>query len=402
MEVDQANKFVTDLLKLMLSRKGSDLFLTAEFPPAMKIDGKVTKVSPEPLSATHTTQLARSLMSDRQAAEFEKTRECNFAISPSGLGRFRVNAYVQQGRVGIVLRTIPSQLPTLDGLGMPAVLKDVVMSKRGLVILVGGTGSGKSTSLAAMLDWRNENSFGHLITIEDPIEFVHPHKNCIVSQREIGLDTDDWAIALKNTLRQAPDVIVMGEIRDRETMEHAIAFAETGHLCMATLHANSTNQAMDRIVNFFPEERRQQLLMDLSLNIRAVVSQRLVPRETGRGRVAAVEILLNSPLVADLIFKGEVAEIKELMKRSRELGMQTFDQSLFDLYERGEIGYDDALRTADSVNDLRLQIKLHSQRAAPSERDLARGTEKLNVQAALDEIRGKGVLGLQLYDRNKF
>jgi len=399
MEVDQANKFVTDLLRLMLSRKGSDLFLTAEFPPAIKIDGRVTKVSPEPLTAQHTVQLARSLMNDRQAADFERTKECNFAISPSGLGRFRVNAFIQQGRVGLVLRTIPSELPSIDSLQLPAIMKEVVLSQRGLVILVGGTGSGKSTSLAAMLDWRNGQSQGHIITIEDPIEFVHPHKNCIVTQREIGLDTDDWAVALKNALRQAPDVIMMGEIRDRETMEHAIAFAETGHLCLATLHANSTNQALDRIVNFFPEERRTQLLMDLSLNMRAFISQRLLPREAGRGRVAAVEILLNSPLVADLIFKGEVTEIKELMKRSRELGMQTFDQALFDLYESGQVSYDDVLRNADSVNDLRLQIKLNSQRSR--ERNLAKGTEHLRVEMTEEEVRGRGVLGLRLFDRDK-
>jgi twitching motility protein PilU len=399
MEVDQANKFVTDLLRLMLSRKGSDLFLTAEFPPAIKIDGRITKVSPEPLTAQHTVQLARSLMSDRQAADFERTKECNFAISPSGLGRFRVNAFIQQGRVGLVLRTIPSDLPSIDSLQLPPILKEVAMSKRGLVVLVGGTGSGKSTSLAAMLDWRNEQSQGHIITIEDPIEFVHPHKNSIVTQREIGLDTDDWAVALKNALRQAPDVVVMGEIRDRETMEHAIAFAETGHLCLATLHANSTNQALDRIVNFFPEERRTQLLMDLSLNMRAFISQRLLPREMGRGRVAAVEILLNSPLVADLIFKGEVTEIKELMKRSRELGMQTFDQALFDLYEASQVSFDDALRNADSVNDLRLQIKLNSQRSR--ERNLSKGAEHLRVEMTEEEIRGRGVLGLRLFDRDK-
>ncbi len=272
-------------------------------------------------------------MNDKQAAEFERTKECNFAISPAGIGRFRVNAFMQQGNVGLVLRTIPQTLPTIDALNLPKVLKEIALTKRGLVIFVGATGSGKSTSLAAMVDHRNENTFGHIITVEDPIEFVHPHKNCIVTQREVGIDTDGWEQALKNTLRQAPDVILMGEIRDRETMEHAVAFAETGHLCMATLHANSANQALDRIINFFPDERRAQLLMDLSLNLKALVSQRLLPRQEGRGRVAAVEIMLNTPLISDLIFKGEVGEIKELMKRSRELGMQTFDQSLFDLYE---------------------------------------------------------------------
>ena len=360
MERDQATKFINDLLKLMVSRNGSDLFITAEFPPAIKIDGRITKVSPQPLSPVHTLTLARSVMSDKQIADFERTKECNFAISPPGIGRFRVNAFIQQGRVGMVMRTIPLALPTIDSLGVPQVLKEVTMTKRGLCILVGATGSGKSTTLAAMVDWRNENSFGHIITVEDPVEFVHPHKNCVVTQREVGLDTDSWEAALKNTLRQAPDVILMGEIRDRETMEHAVAFAETGHLCLATLHANSANQALDRIINFFPEERRAQLLMDLSLNLRALVSQRLVPRQDNKGRHAAVEIMLNSPLISDLIFKGNVPEIKEIMKRSRELGMQTFDQSLFDLYENELITYEDALRNADSINDLRLQIKLHS------------------------------------------
>jgi twitching motility protein PilU len=377
MERDQASKFVNDLLRLMVGRTGSDLFLTADFPPAIKVDGKITKVSPQPLTGQHTLQLARAVMNDKQAAEFERTKECNFAISPQGIGRFRVNAFMQQGHVGLVLRTIPQQLPTIDGLGLPKVLKDVAMTKRGLVIFVGATGSGKSTSLAAMVDFRNENSYGHIITIEDPVEFVHPHKNCIVTQREVGIDTDGWEMALKNTLRQAPDVILMGEIRDRETMEHAVAFAETGHLCMATLHANSANQALDRIINFFPEERRAQLLMDLSLNLRGLVSQRLMARQEGRGRVAAVEVMLNTPLVSDLIFKGEVGEIKELMKRSRELGMQTFDQSLFDLYEANAITYEDALRNADSLNDLRLQIKLNSQRARNT--DLAAGTEHMRV-----------------------
>jgi twitching motility protein PilU len=377
MERDQASKFINDLLRLMVSRNGSDLFLTADFPPAIKVDGKVTKVSPQPLTGQHTLALTRSVMNDKQAAEFERTKECNFAISPQGVGRFRVNAFVQQGNVGLVLRTIPLTLPTIDTLGLPQVLKDVTMTKRGLVIFVGATGSGKSTSLAAMVDYRNENSFGHIITVEDPVEFVHPHKNCIVTQREVGVDTDGWGAALKNMLRQAPDVILMGEIRDRETMDHAIAFAETGHLCMATLHANSANQALDRIINFFPEERRAQLLMDLSLNLKALVSQRLLPREEGKGRIAAVEIMLNTPLISELIFKGEVAEIKEIMKRSRELGMQTFDQSLFDLYEGHLVTYEDALRNADSVNDLRLQIKLNSARARNT--DLAAGTEHLTI-----------------------
>ena len=377
MERDQASQFIHDLLTLMLSRNGSDLFITADFPPAIKVDGKVTKVSEQPLTSAHTIALVRAVMNDKQAAEFERTKECNFAISPGGLARFRVNAFVQQGSVGMVLRLIPQEVPTIDGLGLPQVLKDVVMSKRGLAILVGATGSGKSTSLAAMLDWRNIHSYGHIVTIEDPIEFVHPHKNCIVTQREVGVDTDSWEAALKNSLRQAPDVILMGEIRDRETMEHAVAFAETGHLCLATLHANSANQALDRIVNFFPEERREQLLMDLSLNLRALVSQRLVAREDNRGRAAVAEIMLNTPFISDLIFKGKVDEIKEVMAKGRELGMQTFDQALFDAFEAHLISYEEALRNADSANDLRLQIKLSSKRGKAS--NLAAGTEHLQV-----------------------
>jgi twitching motility protein PilU len=377
MERDQATKFTNDLLKLMISRNGSDLFLTAEFPPAIKVDGKVTKVSPQPLNASHTLALARSIMNDKQVAEFERTKECNFAIAPPDVGRFRVSAFIQQGKVGMVLRVIPMTLPTIDGLAVPQVLKDVAMSKRGLCILVGATGSGKSTTLAAMVDWRNENSYGHIITIEDPIEFVHPHKNCVVTQREVGIDTENWQAALKNTLRQAPDVILMGEIRDHDTMEHAVAFAETGHLCLATLHANSANQALDRIINFFPEERRAQLLMDLSLNLKAMISQRLIPKQDGRGRYAVVEVMLNTPLISDLIFKGEVAEIKEIMKKSRNLGMQTFDQALFDAYENNLITFEDALRNADSLNDLRLQIKLNSHRGKGQ--DLAAGTENLSI-----------------------
>ena len=375
MEREQASKFVNDLLRLMVTRNGSDLFLTADFPPAIKVDGKVTKVSPQPLTGAHTMALARAIMNDKQASDFERTKECNFAISPAGIGRFRCSAFLQQSHVGIVLRTIPAEIPTIDSLGLPRILKDVALTKRGLIIMVGATGSGKTTSQAAMLDWRNENTFGHIITVEDPVEFVHPHKNCIVTQREIGIDTDSWELALKNALRQAPDVILMGEIRDRETMDLAIAFAETGHLCMATLHANSSNQALDRMINFFPEERRTQLLMDLSLNMKALISQRLLPRQEGKGRVAAVEILLNTPLVADLIFQGKVGDLKDLMKRSRELGMQTFDQALFDMYEANLITYEDALRNADSVNDLRLQIKLDSERSRST--DLAAGTEHM-------------------------
>jgi len=377
MERDQASKFMFDLLRLMVSKGGSDLFITAGFPPAIKIDGRMTPVSSQPLTAAHTADLARAIMNDKQTAGFELTKEANFAISPGDLGRFRVSAFVQMSSVGMVLRTITTQIPKFEDLALPEVLKDVIMSKRGLVIMVGATGSGKSTTLAAMVGYRNENSYGHIITIEDPVEFVHPHKNCVITQREVGVDTDSFEAALKNSLRQAPDVIQIGEIRDRETMEHAIAFAETGHLCLATLHANSANQALDRIINFFPEERRQQLLMDLSLNLRGLISQRLIPKKEEKGRVVAMEIMLNSPLISDLIFKGEVHEIKEIMKKSRELGMQTFDQALFDLYEADKISYEDALRNADSVNDLRLTIKLNSKHA--KNRDFSAGTEHLGL-----------------------
>ena len=377
MERDQAVKFIHDLLRAMIAKNASDLFITAGFPPAFKLDGKMTPVSNQSLTPQHTQELARALMNDKQAQEFEASNECNFAISPPGIGRFRVNAFVQQNRVGLVLRTITTTIPKIEELGLPPVLKDVVMTKRGLVIVVGATGSGKSTTLAAMLGYRNENSYGHIITIEDPIEYVHEHKNCLVTQREVGVDTDSWEAALKNTLRQAPDVILIGEIRDRETMDHAIAFAETGHLCMGTLHANSSNQALDRIINFFPEERRAQLLMDLSLNLKGMISQRLIPKRDKKGRAAAIEILLNTPLISDLIFKGEVHEIKEIMAKSRELGMQTFDQALFDLYEAGQISYEDAMRNADSMNELRLQIKLHGKEA--QEKDMTSGLDHLNI-----------------------
>ena len=352
-------------------------FFTSGFPPAIKVDGKMTPVTTQALTQQHTAELARAIMNDKQAAEFEETKECNFAISPASIGRFRVNAFVQQGRVGIIMRTINVQIPEFEDLKLPPVLKDVSMTKRGLVLFVGGTGSGKSTSLAAMIGYRNQNSYGHIITIEDPVEYVHDHRNCIITQREVGVDTNSWEIALKNTLRQAPDVILIGEIRDREVMEHAIAFAETGHLAMGTLHANNANQAIDRIINFFPEERRPQLLMDLSLNLKAIVSQRLIPVKEGKGRAAAVEVLLNSPLIADLIFKGEVHEIKEIMKKSKELGMQTFDMALFDLFEEGRISYDDALRFADSMNEVRLMIKLHSKQS--QEMDRNSGIQHLDI-----------------------
>jgi len=360
MERDQAIRFVHDLLCLLITKKGSDLFLTAEFPPAFKLDGRVLPVSTQPLTAQHTTELVHALMNDRQAADFESTKECNFAINPTGIGRFRVSAFVQQGKVGMVLRMIADKIPSVEELNLPPLINELAMATRGIVLVVGATGSGKSTTMAAMVGYRNENSHGHIITIEDPIEFVHPHRNCVVTQREVGVDCENWHVALKNTLRQAPDVILIGEVRDRETMEHAIAFAETGHLVMCTLHANSTNQALDRVINFFPEDRRQQLLMDLSLNLRGMVSQRLVAMKDRKGRVPAVEIMLNSPLVSDLIFKGEIQGIRDVIKRSREQGMQTFDQVLFDLHERELITYEEALRNADSVNDLRLQIKLNS------------------------------------------
>jgi twitching motility protein PilU len=377
MEREQATKFIYDLLRALIAKRGSDLFLTAGFPPAMKIDSKMTPVSQTALTGQHTAMLVRAIMNDKQAAEFEATKECNFAIAPQGIGRFRVNCFVQQGVVGAVLRVITTTIPKFEDLNLPPVLKDVAMTKRGMVLFVGGTGSGKSTSLAAMIGYRNENSHGHIVTIEDPVEYVHPHKNCIITQREVGVDTESWHAALKNTLRQAPDVILIGEIRDMEVMEHAIAFAETGHLCLGTLHANNSNQAMDRIINFFPEARRQQLLMDLSLNLKAVVSQRLIPLKEGKGRCAAVEIMLNSPLISDLIFKGEIHEIKEIMKKSRELGMQTFDQSLFDLFEANKISYEDALRFADSTNEVRLNIKLNSKVA--KDRDLSKGIEHLDI-----------------------
>ena len=367
MEREQAIKFMRDLLKLMIEKEGSDLFITVGFPTAIKVHGKITPVSKTELTADNTKALAYAVMNDKQLKEYEATKECNFAVNPVGVGRFRANAFIQQGYCGLVMRTIETEIPNLDKLKLPEVFKDIVMTKRGLVIMVGGTGSGKSTSLAAMIDYRNENTFGHIITIEDPIEYIHPHKSCIIMQREVGMDTDDWEIALKNTLRQAPDVILLGEIRDRMTMEFGIAFAETGHLAMATLHANSANQALDRIINFFPEERRQQLLMDLSLNLKAVIAQRLLKTRDGKGRAAAIEIMLNSPLISDLILKGEVHEIKNIMSKSNELGMKTFDQALYDLHEADLVTLEDALRNADSMNELRLRIKLEGKAAKAAE-----------------------------------
>lgn len=368
MERDQAIRLMQNLLKRMIEKNGSDLFITAGFPPAIKVDGEIRPATDRPLTAEQSSIIVRAIMNDKQSREFDASKECNFAIAPQGIGRFRVSAFVQQGQVGAVLRTITTKIPTLTGLELPAVLEDVAMTKRGLVIIVGGTGSGKSTTLAAMVNHRNHNSRGHIVTIEDPVEYVHTHAGCVITHREVGVDTDSWHMALKNTLRQAPDVILIGEIRDRQTMEYAVQFAETGHLCLATLHANSANQALDRIINFFPEERREQLLMDMSLNIRALISQRLVPRESGTGRVAALEILLHSPLIADLIFRGEVAQIKEVMAKSTRLGMQTFDRALFELFERGDISYEEALRHADSKNELRLRVKLESRRESTLEK----------------------------------
>ena len=362
MDRDQAIKLMQDLLRRMVEKKASDLFVTAGFPPAIKIDGDIRPQSERALTVEQAATLVRAIMNDRQSREFDATKECNFAIAPPGIGRFRVSAFVQQSATGCVIRMINAKIPSFEELDLPPILKEVVLSKRGLVVVVGGTGSGKSTTLAAMIGYRNEKTRGHIVTIEDPLEYVHQHKGCVITHREIGVDTESWHAALKNTLRQAPDVILIGEIRDRETMEYGIQFSETGHLVLATLHANNANQALDRIVNFFPDERRTQLLMDLSLNIRAFISQRLVPREGGSGRIASMEIMLNSPLIQDLIFKGEVAKIKDVMARSTRLGMKTFDQSLFELYETGFISYEDALRNADSKNELRLRIKLESKR----------------------------------------
>ena len=377
MDRDQASKFIFELLGLLNSRNGSDLFITANSPPAIKVDGSIVRISPQCLTSGHTMALAKAIMNDRQASDFEKNQECNFAISPMNIGRFRVNVFLQQGHVGMVLRVIPGKPPTINELGLPQILKNIVNQKHGLCILVGATGSGKSTTLAAMLDHRNESTSGHIITVEDPIEFLHSHKQCLITQREIGTDTKSWESALKNAMRQAPDVILMGEIRDRESMELGLAFSETGHMCLATLHASSANTAIERILNFFPETRRTQTLQDLSANIRAIISQRLIVKESTKGRIPAVEIMMNTPLISDLIQKGDISEIKEIMKKSTNIGMQTFDQSLYGLYESGQISYESALKNADSVNDLRLQIKLNGKRNRSG--NLAEGTENLTI-----------------------
>jgi twitching motility protein PilU len=382
MDRDQAIKLMQELLKRVIERQASDLFITAGFPPAIKLDGEVRPQMERAMTPEQSALMVRAIMNDRQTREFDATKECNFAIAPPGIGRFRVSAFVQQGHVGCVIRLINAKIPTIEELELPPILKEVVLSKRGFVIVVGGTGSGKSTTLASMVGYRNEKTRGHIVTIEDPIEYVHQHKGCVITHREVGVDTESWHNALRNTLRQAPDVILIGEIRDRETMEYGIQFAETGHLVLATLHANNSNQALDRVVNFFPEERREQLLMDLSLNIRALISQRLIPRESGHGRIAAMEIMLASPLIQDLIFRGDVAKIKDVMARSNRVGMKTFDQALFDLYEQGYISYEDSMRNADSKNELRLRIKLDSKRdnkPAEPEGDLT----------IIEEVQGK-------------
>ncbi len=387
MERDQATRMMQTLLKKMVAKEGSDLFITAGFPPAIKIDGEIHRAAEQRLTPEQSAVIVRSIMNDKQARDFDATQECNFAIFPQGIGRFRVSAFIQQGYVGAVLRRIVTEIPTVDDLELPQILKEISLTKRGLVILVGATGSGKSTTLAAMVSHRNANTRGHIVTIEDPVEYVHPHNQCVITQREVGVDTESWGAALKNTLRQAPDVILIGEIRERETMEYGIQFAETGHLCLATLHANNANQALDRIINFFPEEKRNQLLMDMSLNIKSIISQRLLPRESGEGRVAAMEILMQTPLVSDLIFKGAVTELKEIMKKSNRLGMNTFDQALFDLFEKGDISYEEALKNADSKNEVRLRIKLESKRAETDPNAIDEGLDLVDEEGETIGIR---------------
>jgi twitching motility protein PilU len=363
---DQAKTYIVKMLTAMSNAGGSDLFVSKDFPPAMKLQGTMQPLTNQKLSGEVARDLAYALMNQRQREDFAKDLECNFAISLPNIARFRVNVFMQQQNVGMVVRTIVNEIPNFAKLGLPETLKEIVMTKRGLVLVVGATGSGKSTSLAAMIDHRNRTSSGHIVTVEDPVEFVHQSHQSLITHREVGIDTHSWHNALKNTLRQAPDVILIGEIRDTETMEHAIAFAETGHLCLGTLHSNSANQTIDRIINFFSEERRKQLLMDLSSNLKAIISQRLIRTEDGKGRRAAMEILINTPIIADKLLKGEFHEIKEIMQKSRELGMMTFDVSLFELYDEGAIAYDEAIRNADSANELRLNVKLHSKRGVPA------------------------------------
>ncbi len=378
MNKESAISYVHQLLNSTLDNNASDLFITSLASPSIKKDGQMKSLSDQKLTAEQAGFLVRSIMNDKQLKEFEEHMECNFAISLPGKARFRVNTFTQRGSPGMVLRHIPNYIPSFKELVLPPVLKDISMTKRGLVIMVGATGSGKSTTLASMVDYRNENTMGHIVTIEDPIEFTHEHKQCLITQREVGVDTETYEIAMKNTLRQAPDVILLGEVRDRETMEYAIAYAETGHLCLTTLHANSTNQALDRIINFFPEERRDQLLMDLSLNLKAVVSQRLIRRINNKGRLPAVEVMLNTPMMADLIYNGDVAAIKELIAKSNQLGMCTFDQALFRMIDAKMISVKEGLRNADSVNDLRLQLKLNSRHAKKG--DFYKGTETMAME----------------------
>ena len=373
------------LLKLMVQKNASDMFITAGMAPSLKVNGKITPVTKNSLTPGQAMEVVEGIMSEDQKKEFHDSHECNFAISASGIGRFRVSAFIQRNHAGMVLRKIETKIPTLEELRLPAIIKNLAMVKRGLVLFVGGTGTGKSTSLAAMISYRNKNTTGHIISIEDPIEYIHQHDGCIITQREVGLDTESFEVALKNTLRQAPDVILIGEIRTRETMEHAITFAETGHLCLATLHANNANQALDRIINFFPEDRRDQLLMDLSLNLKGIIAQQLIPTPDGKGRRAAIEVLINTPLAADIIRKGAVHELKELMRKSNQHGMKTFDQALYDLYTAGEITYEDAIHSADSANELRLMIKLGDKAVAEN---MESAVEGMTLQE--DEEDGPG------------
>jgi len=359
MEREEAMSFMIKLLKLMTKEGGSDLFITAGFPPAMKLKGKMTPMTKKQLTPADSMVLTQCIMNDKQLKEYEETKECNFAIHPPGLSRFRVNAFIQQGCQGVIMRIIAAEVPDFDKLNLPVVLKDLITAKNGLIIMVGGTGSGKSTTMAALIDHRNRNSYGHIITLEDPIEYVHPHKNCVIMQREIGVDAFSWEAALHNTLRQAPDVILLGEIRDAEIMNFGMEFAQTGHLAMGTLHANNANQAVDRILGFFSTEKQKKLMQDIALNLKSIISQRLVKTVDG-GRAAAIEILINSPLIQELIAAGDIGGIKPIMAKSTTLGMQTFDQALFQLYEDDKVSYDEAIANADSPNELRLRIKLES------------------------------------------